>query len=103
RRQAHVGVGRPRVAVDAAVLAAAVGVDRGGEADVGAVVSCNDHLGLFGRNGGGDSVHHLVVERPAVVEGLAHLGLEAAGTVGAGAAPADLLGEGGHGANLARP
>ena len=51
-RQAHVGVGGPGVAVDAAVLAAPVGIDRGREADVGAVVAADDHLGLLGADGG---------------------------------------------------
>jgi hypothetical protein len=41
-RVAQIGVGRPGVAVDAAVAAAAIGIDRTLEADVGTVVAGDD-------------------------------------------------------------
>ena len=41
-RQAEIGVARPRVAIDAAVLAAAIGVDRAVEADIGRIVAGDD-------------------------------------------------------------
>src|SRR5262249_23459335 len=99
-REAHVGVRRPGVAVDAAVLAAAVGIDRRRKAHVGAVVAGDDHLGLLGRDGGGQLLRRVVVRLPAVVEGLAHLAFVPAGDVGAGAASAYLLGEGVHAQTL---
>src|SRR5262245_43532693 len=39
-RKAHIGVARPRIAVDAAVLAATIGVDRAVEGYVGRFVAC---------------------------------------------------------------
>ena len=47
RRQVQVGVRRPREAVDAAVLAAAIGVDRQVEAEVRRVVLGEDRLDAF--------------------------------------------------------
>ena len=41
-RQAEIGVARPRIAIDAAVLAAAIRVDRAVEADIGRVVAGDD-------------------------------------------------------------
>src|SRR5690606_30089941 len=87
-----VAMGRPGVAVDAAVLAAAVGIDRAVEADVGTVVSCDDaargldaHLGLEGVQRG--------EALPAVVELLPDLRLVAPDPVGAcTAATAPLVG-----------
>ncbi len=80
-----------RVAVDAAVLAAAIGVDRAVEGDVGAVVARDDgarrllvHLGLEGIE--------IAEALPAVVERVAPLGFEAAGMIGARAASAPALG-----------
>ena len=68
-RQPHVGVRRPGEAVGAAVLAAAIGVDRAVEGDVGRLVAGDDlarpldlHLGLERRQ--------LLERAPAVVEGL---------------------------------
>ena len=82
---------RAREAVDAAVLAAAVGVDGLVEADVGAVVAGDDalrrllaHVGLEGLQ--------LAEALPAVVEGLAQLALVAADAVGARTAAAASLG-----------
>ena len=75
-REPLIGVGRPREAVDAAMLAAAIGVDRAVEADVGRVVPRDDgarpldrHLGLERRR--------LFGKIPAVVEALAFDRLEA--------------------------
>src|SRR5579864_275231 len=42
RREAEIGVGRPRIAIDAAVLAATIGIDRTIEADIGRIVPRND-------------------------------------------------------------
>ena len=67
-REPHVGVRRPREAVDAAVLAAAVRVDRAVEADVGRVVAGDDlarGLDRDGRLEGGQLLDRL----PAVIEG----------------------------------
>src|SRR3954453_9940721 len=46
-----IGVGWPRKTIDAAVLAAAVGVDRAVEPDVGRAVAGEDRLGTFDSNG----------------------------------------------------
>jgi hypothetical protein len=82
-------VRRSRETVDAAVLAAAVGIDRAVEGDVGAVVARDD--------GARRVVEYRRLENvevaepfPAVVEGLAPLRLEAPGVIGlrATAAPA---------------
>ena len=86
-REPLIGVGRAREAVDAAMLAAAIGVDRAVEADVGRVVSRDDgarpldrHLGLERRR--------LFGQIPAVVEALAFDRLEAGMRVRDRAAPA---------------
>ena len=42
-----VGVGWPRIAIDAAMLAAAIGVDRAVERDVGRLVEADDRAGVF--------------------------------------------------------
>jgi hypothetical protein len=42
-----IGVRRPGEAIDAAVLAAAIGVDRAVKADVGRVVAGQDRLGML--------------------------------------------------------
>jgi hypothetical protein len=68
RRHVQVAVGRPRVAVDAAVLAAPVGIDRSVEVDVRRIVGADhaacvfpDHFGPRGRSLG------LLDRAPAVV------------------------------------
>src|SRR2546421_2337445 len=81
------------------MLATAVGIDRGGEAHVRAVVPRDDHLGFFGGDRGGELGRRGVLDGPAVVEGLPGRRFIAAGGVGPGAPAAhdlDLLGEGGH-------
>ena len=72
-REPHIGVGGPRVAIEAAVLAAAVGVDRAVERDVGRVVAGDDRLGLLPGHLGRERLGRFVL-RPAVVERLAPLG-----------------------------
>ncbi len=101
RRQAHIGVRRPRETIGAAVLAAAIGVDRAVEGDVRRLVAGDDparrfllHLGLQRRQ---------QLERiPAVVDGLARLRLEAAGTIALGAASAPAVGVDAHADEVGR-
>ncbi len=88
-RKAHIGVRGAREAVDAAVLAAPIGIDRAVEGDIGRIVARDDGLRLFQR--------HLRLERrqfgrtaPAVILGHPRLGLVAAAAIrdGAPATPA---------------
>src|SRR4030095_9968585 len=75
RRKAEKSVGRPREAVNAAVLAAPVRIDRTIKADVGGVVA-RDHLaGGVDRRGGLDGGQFLKA-LPAIVEGDPRLGLK---------------------------
>ena len=64
------------------MLAAAVGVDRLVETDVGAVVGGDDALGRLAVDLGREGLQ-LGEAFPAIVEGLAQLGLEAPDAVGA--------------------
>ena len=66
-------MGRPREAIDAAMLAAAIGVDRAVEADVGRLVAGQDRLGMFDRDRGPalrnavqrfDTVEPVAVDQP---------------------------------------
>src|SRR3954469_15866085 len=78
-------MGRPREAVDAAVLAAAIGIDRAVEADIGGVVAGDD----FSRGVDGDTGlerRQFVEALPGVVERDPRLGLEAAACLGLRAA-----------------
>src|SRR5436190_7435811 len=68
---------RPGVAVDAAVLAAAIGIDRAVEADVRRVVVRDDGARALDGDLRLEGALVLFVGRPAVVEGLARDGLEA--------------------------
>src|SRR5258706_6962892 len=81
---------RPRVAVDAAVLASPVGIDRLREADVRRVVARDDRARALDRDlrleRHAFSFRVLFLRRPAVVEGLARLGFETALQEGAGSA-----------------
>jgi len=77
------------------VLAAAVGVDRAVEADVGTVVAGEDGPGALGGQAGAELLGLRVLQRPAVVEILPLCGLVAAGVVRLGPTPA-------HGANDGR-
>src|SRR5258708_11701625 len=68
---------RPGVAVDAAVLAAAIGIDRVVEADVRRVVVRNDRARALDGHLRLEGSLVLLFGRPAVVEHLARHGLEA--------------------------
>ena len=54
RREVVMRVRRPCIAVDAAVLATLVGIDRAVEADVGRVVARDDRARLLDRHRGGE-------------------------------------------------
>ncbi len=90
-REPHIGVGRPGVAIKAAVLAAAIGIDRAVESNVRRLVARDDRLGLFPCDLGRQRFWRFVA-RPAVVELLALLELETAGCIGRGAATAPQIG-----------
>src|SRR6185437_4745233 len=68
---------RPRIAIDAAMLAAAIGIDRAVEGDVGRVVPGDDGAGGVARIGGVEPARLGIGAAPAVVEGGALLRLEA--------------------------
>ena len=87
---AKVAMRRPGKAVDAAVLAAAIGIDGLLEADVRAVVAGDDALGHLAIYVGLER-RKLRQAFPAVVEGLAQLAFEAPDTVGARPAAATQL------------
>ena len=87
RRQAEIGVGRPREAVDAAMLAAPVGVDRAVEADIGRIVA-GDHLSRGIQRDRGLERRQFFEALPAVVERDPRFGLKAAAGVGLRAAAA---------------
>ncbi len=80
RRQAEIGVRRPREAIDAAVLAAAIGIDRTVERNVGRVVAGDDLAGGVDRHRGLER-RQFVERLPAVVEGDARQRLETAGRI----------------------
>src|SRR5262249_14331424 len=67
-REAEVGVGRPREAVDAAVLAAAIRVDRAVEADIGRLVAGDDFAARVDADAGRKR-RQVFKTLPAVVEG----------------------------------
>src|SRR5262249_33779767 len=90
RRQTLIGVRRPRETIDAAVLAAAVRVDRTVKADVGRFIACDDlPRPLFGDVG--LERRKLFETLPAVVERDLGLRFIASARVGHGAAPAPTL------------
>ncbi len=64
-------------AVHAPVLAPAIGVDGLVKGDVGGIVARDDRAGALDRHGGRERRERIVLARPAVVERLARLGLEA--------------------------
>src|SRR6185369_12033122 len=104
----EIGMGRPRVAVDAAVLAAAIRIDRLRERDVWRLVAGDDRARCVDRYRGLDRrrLLRLLIERaPAVVDPNPGLRLEAAVRIGDGAAPlAGLVGQGvDHAPTLRRP
>src|SRR6185503_20897865 len=69
---------RPRIAVDAAVLAAPVGIDRLFERDVRGIVARDDRAGALFRYRGRNWIFSLFFRSPTVVKGRARLGLESA-------------------------
>ncbi|MEI9888209.1 MAG: hypothetical protein WDN08_17270 [Rhizomicrobium sp.] len=89
-RHAEIGVGRAREAVDAAMLAAAIGIDRLVERDVRRLVAGDDGAGGvaddLGAQGGRGTVLGAPAVIPAVVDQDAFLGLVAPHRVGKGAA-----------------
>src|SRR5207253_874171 len=86
RRKIHVGMGRPCEAVAAAVLAAAIRIDRLREADVRRVVPGDDRAGGLADVFGIGMARRVFLEIPAVVESDLGAGLEAAWRVDAGTA-----------------
>ena len=90
RRQPEIGVGRPREAIDAAVLAAAIGIDRAVERDVGRLVAGDDLARGVDRHRGRER-RQFFEALPAVVEGDARDRLVAAGGIGQRAAAAPAL------------
>ncbi len=86
--EAPVGVAGSGVAVDSAVLAPPIGVDRLGEGDVGRGVAGNQTAGGVGDQlgAGRRGIGQLVEGAPAIVEGLAARGLEAVRGVEGGTA-----------------
>ena len=91
-RQAHIGMGRPREAVGAAVLAAAIGVDRPVEGDVRRLVGGDDPAAACSSCTSVRKRRKVVGRAPAVVEALPRLRLVAAGRVDAGASTPSPLG-----------
>src|SRR3982074_3076753 len=84
-------VGGARKAVDAAVLAAAVGIDRAVERDVGGIVAGDDLAGGIDRDRGLER-RQILEALPAVVVALARQRLEAAARVRLRAAAAPAVG-----------
>ena len=92
RRQPEVGVPGPRIAVHAAVLAAAIRVDGRGETDVRRLVADDDRAGrLLGHHRGraGRVRRTFGIGGPAVVDRLACIAREAARGAGYRAPPPD--------------
>ena len=78
RRELEVRMARPRIAIDAAVLAAAIGIDRLGERDVRGIVARNDGARVFLGDLGLARRGKLVFGGPAVVERFARFLFESA-------------------------
>ena len=93
-RKVVIGVGRPREAIDAAMLAAAKGVDRAIEADVGRAVAGQDRFGMLDRDRGPalrNAVERLdLIEPFAVVGPLLEVEARGGGIAGGSAAVARL-------------
>ncbi len=81
RRQPEKGMGRPREAVDAAVLAAAIGIDRPVEADIGELVAGDDLARGVERDRGLER-RQVLEALPAVVEHDPRFGFITAAGVG---------------------
>ena len=85
-------MGLAGIAIRTPVLAAAIGIDRPIEADIGTVVAGDDGDGLFQPFMGLERRQRiLVLAVPAVVEILALFAFEAPAGIGLGAAPAIAL------------
>src|SRR5438132_1595481 len=80
RREPEIGVGRSRETIDAAVLAAAIGIDRTIEADIGRIVAGDDLARRIDRHARGER-RQILETLPAVVEADAGLRLVAPGRV----------------------
>src|SRR5262245_20171832 len=89
-RKAEIGVGRPREAIDATVLAAAVRIDRAIEADVRRIVA-RDDLARRVDSHRGPERWQLLERLPAVVEAHARQRLVASGGIRLRAAAAAAL------------
>src|SRR5262245_36685771 len=90
RRHAEIGVRRAREAVDAAVLAAAIWIDRAVKSDVGRVITGNDFPGRVDRDRRLEG-WTLVKRSPAVVKGDARERLITPRGVALGTPPASAL------------
>ena len=80
RREAEIGVGRPRKTVDAAVLTSPIGIDRAVETDIRGIIAGDDLARGIERDGGLER-RQLLEALPTIVEGNASLGLETAAGV----------------------
>ena len=81
RRQAHIGMARPGIAVDTAVLAPPVGVDRPVEGQIGRLVARDDAPGRLHGDGAGQRCWRVLQAVPAIVEPFAPQRLEPAGAI----------------------
>ena len=80
RGMAEIGMRRPREAIDAAMLAAAIGVDGPIERDIGRIITGDDFAAGIDRDLG-PKRRQILDGLPAVVEGKGGLGLEPAGGI----------------------
>ncbi len=85
RRQAHVGVGRPGIAIDAAVFTAAIGIDGPVEGNIRRLIARDDRLGRLGENLGAQ-FRNVGQRVPTVIDVGFGVILEAPGGIDAGAA-----------------
>src|SRR6266853_754451 len=81
-----IGVGRARKTIDAAVLAAAIGVDRAVETNIGRGIARDDRARAVDDERGGKGRRRLVSAAPTVVEGNTLLRLEPADRIAESAA-----------------
>src|SRR5206468_10568621 len=86
-RQPEIGMARPRVAIDTAMLTAAVRVDRPVETNVRRVVASDDRPRRIHGQCRGQRHRLLVCRAPAVVQGDALFGFEASAVVACSPAP----------------
>jgi len=93
RRQAQIGVSRPSITIDAAVLAAPIGIDRLVKGNIGAVVAGDYGPGHVRLDHGSQRLRRLVVAGPAIVERLLLTAQKPACGIGSGAAALGLDGD----------